>query len=42
VSRTGLGDEVQDMAQQIASVVAASVWAVQDEGEADKLTLRRP
>jgi hypothetical protein len=33
-------DEVQDMAQRIASEVAASVWLVQDEKEADKLTLR--
>jgi hypothetical protein len=35
-------DEVQDMAQRIASEVAASVWSVQDEKEADKLTLRPP
>jgi hypothetical protein len=35
-------DEVQDMAQRIASEVAASVWSVQDEKEADRLTLRRP
>jgi hypothetical protein len=34
-------DEVQDMAQRIASEVAASVWCVEDEKEADKLTLRR-
>ena len=33
-------DEVQAMAQRIASEVAASVWAVQDEKEVDKLTLR--
>ncbi len=33
-------DEVQHMAQRIASEVAASVWSVQDEKEADKLTLR--
>jgi len=33
-------DEVQDMAQRIASDVGASVWLVQDEKEADKLTLR--
>jgi hypothetical protein len=33
-------DEVQDMAQRIASEVGASVWSVQDEKEADKLTLR--
>jgi hypothetical protein len=33
-------DEVQEMAQRIASEVAASVWSVQDEEEADKLTLR--
>ena len=32
-------DEVQDMAQRIASDVDASVWSVQDENEADKLTL---
>jgi hypothetical protein len=32
-------DEVQDMAQRIASDVGASVWSVQDENEADKLTL---
>jgi hypothetical protein len=34
-------DEVQDMAQGIASEVAASVRADQDEKEAHKLTLRR-
>jgi hypothetical protein len=33
-------DEVQDMAQRIASEVGASVWSVQDEKETDKLTLR--
>jgi hypothetical protein len=33
-------DEVQDMAQRIASDVGASVWSVQDEKKADKLTLR--
>ena len=33
-------DEVQDMAQRIAAEVAASVWSVQDEKAADKLTLR--
>jgi hypothetical protein len=33
-------DEVQDMAQRIASEVGASVWSVQDEKDADKLTLR--
>jgi hypothetical protein len=33
-------DEVQDMALRIASDVGASVWSVQDEKEADKLTLR--
>jgi hypothetical protein len=33
-------DEVQDMAQRIASDVGASVWSVQDEKEVDKLTLR--
>ncbi len=30
-------DEVQAMAQQTASEVAASVWSVQDEAQADKL-----
>jgi hypothetical protein len=34
-------DEVQEMAQLVASEVAASVWSVEDEKEADKLTLRR-
>ncbi|MFZ2082704.1 MAG: hypothetical protein WAV38_39830 [Xanthobacteraceae bacterium] len=33
-------DEVQDMALRIAAEVAASVWSVQDEKGADKLTLR--
>jgi hypothetical protein len=33
-------DEVQDMAQRIASDVGASVWSVQDEKDANKLTLR--
>ena len=33
-------DEVQAMAQRIASDVGASVWSVQDEKEVDKLTLR--
>jgi hypothetical protein len=33
-------DEVQDMAQRIASDIGASVWSVQDKKEADKLTLR--
>jgi hypothetical protein len=33
-------EEVQDMAQRIASEVGASVWSVQDEKEADELTLR--
>jgi hypothetical protein len=35
-------DEVQGMAQRIASEVAASVWSVQDEKEADRLTTVRP
>jgi len=34
-------DEVQEMPQLVASEVAASVWSVEDEKEADKLTLRR-
>jgi hypothetical protein len=34
-------DEVQDMAQRIASDVGASVWSVQDEKEADKRRRRR-
>jgi hypothetical protein len=33
-------DEVQEIAQRIASEAARSVWSVQDEKEADKLTLR--
>ena len=32
-------DEIQSMAQRIASEVASSVWSVQEEREADKLTL---
>jgi hypothetical protein len=32
--------EVQAMAQRIASEVGPSIWSVQDEEEADKLTLR--
>ena len=35
-------DEVQDMAQRIASEFAASVWSVQDEEETNKLTTVRP
>jgi hypothetical protein len=35
-------DEVQEMAQRIASEVAASVWAIQNEKEVDKLTTVRP
>jgi hypothetical protein len=35
-------DEIQDTAQRIASDVAASVWSVQDEEEANKLTTVRP
>jgi hypothetical protein len=34
-------DEVQEMAQLVASEVAASVWSIQEEKEADKSTLRR-
>ena len=34
-------DEVRAMAQRIASELAASVWSVQDEKEADRSTLRR-
>ncbi len=34
--------EVQEMAQRIALEVAASVWLVQDEEEADRLTTVRP
>jgi hypothetical protein len=32
-------DEIQAMAQRIASEVASSVWSVQEERKADKLTL---
>jgi hypothetical protein len=35
-------DEVAKMAQRIASEAAASVWEVQDEQQADKLTTVRP
>jgi len=35
-------DEVQDLAQRIASEVAASLWSVQDEEETEKLTRVRP
>ena len=35
-------EEVQDMAQRIASQVAASVWSLQDEEETNKLTTVRP
>jgi hypothetical protein len=35
-------DEVQGIAQRIASEVATSVWSVQDEKEADGLTTVRP
>jgi hypothetical protein len=35
-------DEIQDMAQHIAAEVGTSVWSVQDEKEADKLTLFAP
>jgi hypothetical protein len=35
-------DEVQAMAQQIASEAAASVWSVQDEAQADSLTTAGP
>ena len=35
-------DEVQRIAQRIASEVATSVWSVQDEKEADALTTVRP
>jgi hypothetical protein len=34
--------EVQEMAQRIALEVAASVWPVQDEEVADRLTTVRP
>jgi hypothetical protein len=33
--------EVQEVAQRIAAELAASVWSVEDEKEADKSTLRR-
>jgi len=35
-------DEVQQMAQQIASEAAASVWSVQDDVQTDKLTTAGP
>jgi hypothetical protein len=35
-------NEIRDMAQRIASEVAAAVWSVQDEEEANKLTTVRP
>ncbi len=35
-------DEVQAMAQHIASEIAAAVWPVGDEEQADKLTTVRP
>jgi hypothetical protein len=35
-------DEVQRMAQRIAVEVATSVWSVQDEKDADRLTTVRP
>jgi hypothetical protein len=35
-------DEVQAMAQQVASEVAASVWSVQDQQQADRLATVRP
>jgi hypothetical protein len=35
-------DEVQGIAQRIASEVAISVWSVQDEKESDGLTTVRP
>jgi len=35
-------DEVQAMAEQIASETAASVWSVQDEAQTDKLTTAGP
>jgi hypothetical protein len=35
-------DEVQEMAQRIAVEVASSVWAVQDQLVADRLTTVRP
>jgi hypothetical protein len=35
-------DEVQGMAQQIASEMAAAIWSVQDEKVADTLATVRP
>jgi len=35
-------DEVQEMAQRIASELAASVWLVRDEEQVDKLTTVGP
>jgi hypothetical protein len=35
-------DEVQAMAQRVAAEVGASVWSIQDDEEANRLTLRRP
>ncbi len=35
-------DEVQQMAQQIASEAAASVWSAQDEQQVDRLTTVGP
>jgi hypothetical protein len=35
-------DEVLEMAQRIAKDVGVSVWSVQDEKEADRLTTVRP
>jgi hypothetical protein len=35
-------DEIQAMAQQIASEAAASVWSVQDEAQVDTLTTAGP
>lgn len=35
-------DEVQRMAQHIASELAASVWSVQDEKPADRVAMVRP
>jgi hypothetical protein len=34
-------DEVQRMAQRLASESGKAVWSVEDENEAEKLTLRR-
>ena len=39
-SNTPDADEVQAMAQRIASELGASLWSVQEEKEADKRTLR--